>query len=175
VEYVGRGRVEDLASLAMLRAQLGWETLVEDSFVRSMCGARSASGFSPALLQPPHRSIASTAVLRGRQYVSWSVQSTLNRAQQAFGLGEPFASSLGAARMVLDDMSAVRNRIAHPSAYAASEFAQVVRARIGYVPRGMTPGRFLLTPLGDPRVSGGLRFIELYLNTLLGAAAILIP
>lgn len=43
-------RKELFASLSLLRMQLAWESFVEDVFVRYMCGAVTASGYSPILI-----------------------------------------------------------------------------------------------------------------------------
>jgi hypothetical protein len=176
VVHVGRRRVEELAGLALLRINLAWESLLEDTFVRYMCGAVSPSGYKPILLGARRRSIGSATalVLGGSRYVSWSRAATVQRASVHFDSGDPYATALAGARATLEDMATVRNRIAHASDYAAAEFAAVVRRRVGYVPRGMTTGRFLLTPIAYPG-GGGLRFVDLYINTLLASAAVVVP
>jgi hypothetical protein len=177
-DHIGPRRVEELAGLAMLRALLGWETLVQDSFVRYLCGARTASGYQPVLVGARQRSIATatTMLLHGNNYITWSVNNTLQRANVHFARGgEPYATAIGSVRGVLNEMVAVRNRIAHASDHAAAEFAAVVRGRIGFMPTGMTPGRFLLTPLGYPLNQTGGPYIDLYVNSLLAGAATLVP
>jgi hypothetical protein len=40
-------QVEQIAELAYLRVYASWETFLEESFIRFMCGAPSASGSRP--------------------------------------------------------------------------------------------------------------------------------
>jgi hypothetical protein len=69
-------------------------------------------------------------------------------------------------------MSTIRNRIAHASGHAAQQFTALVRRHIGFIPRGMTPGRVLLTP--DPTAPGN-DFINFYCLSLTVAASALVP
>jgi hypothetical protein len=176
LERVGVRRVESIAELAMLRMQLGWETFLEDVFLRYMCGARTAAGFSPILLQPRERTIAGAlqTLLGGQLFLNWSIVNTLNRAAVQFDASAPFALSLAAVRTTVVEMNTIRNRIAHSSEFSRNEFRAVVRNHLGYVPRGMSPGRFLLTTIpgsGTP----GTRFIEDFGLKLLGAGALIVP
>ena len=175
--HIGVRRVELVAGLALLRIHLSWEEFVENVFLRYLCGAMSSTGYAPVLLCPAQHtmSAAMTLVLSsGQRYLNWSVRPTLPRAARYFRGGEPFATGLGAIAQTLADISAVRNRFVHRSAYAAQEFRGVVMKEFGYLPRGMTPGRFLLTV--NPSSAGqGRRFIEDYANMLLGASAALAP
>jgi hypothetical protein len=88
---------------------------------------------------------AMTTLLGSHNYLSWSPKETLDRANQYLDSGEPFKSTIGSVRNDLDNMNIIRNRFAHRSAYAIGSFRQLVRRELGYNPRGMTPGRFLLT------------------------------
>ncbi len=175
--HIGIGRVELLAGLGLLRIHLAWEEFLESVFVRYMCGARSTSGFAPVLLSPPQPTIAvAMATLLGpsRQFLHWNARSTLARASRFFQAGEPFATAVGAIAQTLDDISAVRNRFAHRSDFSANAFRILVLTAFGYVPRGMSPGRFLLT--AHPSLAaGGLRFFEFYSGSLIGASRAIVP
>jgi hypothetical protein len=173
---VGVRRVESIAELAMLRMQLGWETFLEDVFLRYMCGGRSASGFAPTLLQPQEPTLgqASSTLLGSQPFLSWSIANTLNRAAVYFDASAPFAIPIAAVRTTIVEMNAIRNRIAHSSEFARDEFRAVVLNHLGYVPRGMSPGRFLLTTIpgsGTP----GTRFIQDFGLKLLAASALIVP
>jgi len=176
LERIGVRRVENVAELAMLRVQLGWETFLEDVFVRYMCGARTAAGFAPVLLQPRERTLsdAMSTLLGTQLYLNWSITNTLARAGTFFNAGAPFASTLAVVRTAVVEINAIRNRIAHSSEFSRDAFRAVVLNHLGYVPRGMSPGRFLLTTIpgsGTP----GTRFIDDYALKLLGAGALIVP
>ena len=176
LERIGIRRVENVAELAMLRVQLGWETFLEDVFVRYMCGARTAAGFAPVLLGPRQRTLgdAMATLLGGQPYLNWSIVNTLNRAATHFNAGAPFSTTLAVVRTAVIEFNAIRNRIAHSSEFSRNEFRSVVLNHLGYVPRGMSSGRFLLTTIpgsGTP----GTRFIDDYALKLLGASALIVP
>jgi hypothetical protein len=66
--------VEEITGLALLKLTLAWESFVEDTFLRYICGARSARGLAPTLLIPKESSLkAALNALRGNQrYLSWT-------------------------------------------------------------------------------------------------------
>lgn len=170
---------EIFADLALLKIHTAWESFLEDAFIRYMCGASSPGGYIPVLVQPRKATISvainELLALAGRQpYLSWTTRVTINRANTYFMNGEPFTTSLNAVSQTVEEITAVRNSFAHRSAYAKSEFHNVVRRVYGYIPRGISPGRFLLSRHPSPAV-GGLKFIEYYANNLLGSSASIIP
>jgi len=75
-------RVELLAALALMRIHLAWEHFVESAFVRYLCGAKPSAGAPPKLLHPPKPTIgeAMTEILGKRNWVGWSHDETLTRA-----------------------------------------------------------------------------------------------
>ena len=161
---------ELLAGLALLRVCLAWEEFLESVFVRYMCGATSSSGFAPTLLLARERSISSAMAKLlgpGGRYLNWSPSNTRKRAGEHFDKGEPFSTAISAGGAVLDEVFIVRNRFAHRSDFASQEFRMILNSRIGYIPRGMTAGRFLLS--NSP--VAGQTFIEFYANTLLGVSS----
>jgi len=170
-------RREELAALGLLKIQIAWEIFLEEAFIRYMCGARSPSGFQPELKKSQRKNIEaarSDLLGSGRSYLNWSSANTSQRALRHFQNGEPFSTSLSAVNNLLEEMAGIRNRFAHSSQHAARVFAAIVRVRLGFVPRGMTVGRFLLTPMSGLQGSGP-RYIDLYGNSLLGAARAIVP
>ncbi len=143
--------VEEVASLCLLRLSLSWESFLEDTFLRYMCGAPSLQGNVPTVLAGSANDLASAfATLAGRsRYINWSAQQTTGRAARQFLIGDPFHIPLAAVTAVMNEMQAVRNRMAHHSEYSKQEFDSAVRNHLGYIPRGITPGRFIQmqTPL----------------------------
>ena len=174
--HIGIRRVELFAGLALLRIHMAWETFLESVFVRYMCGAKSATGFTPTLQSPPKPTIqAAMAELLGQnQYLNWTPLNTVPWAKSYFDQGEPFDTAINAVTQTLNDITVVRNRLAHHSEFAASNFRSVVLNAFGYMPRGMNAGRFLLTI--NPSFSAASQtFLEYYANTLLGASLSIVP
>ena len=91
---IGSRRKELFAALALLRMHLAWEDFVERVFLRYLCGAHTASGYSPVLIQPPFRTInrAFTTLLSGQPYINWSPTRIVSLARSYFNLGDPFVS-----------------------------------------------------------------------------------
>lgn len=175
--HIGPRRVELLAALALLRIHLSWEQFVESLFLRYLCGGVSTAGYAPVVLCPIQHTISAAMTFllpSGQRYLSWGVDPTLARAGRHFASGEPFATGLGAISQTLGDISTVRNRFVHRSDYAVQEFRAVLIREFGYLPRGMTPGRFLLTTNASG-AGHAARYIDDYANMLLGAGAVLAP
>lgn len=137
---------EMFVGLQFLLMHLAWEEFLESVFVRYMCGCSSPTGLSPQLLHNKEKCLkdAMTTLLGNHKYLNWSPTDTIDRANEYLDHGEPFSGIIGSARYALDSMSIIRNRFAHRSEYAAERFGELVRRELGYNPRGMTPGRFLL-------------------------------
>jgi hypothetical protein len=136
--------LEALYEMTYLRIFLEWETFLEESFIRYLCGYHSSQG-PPPLLQPPARTLADARhlVLGGRDYVSWaSVSATETRCKKFFkyGLHERVLLSN---RARLEWFSYVRHRIAHSSDYARMMFDRATMSLVGHRYRGSSPGRFL--------------------------------
>jgi hypothetical protein len=174
--YIGIRRVELFAGVALLRIHMAWEAFLESVFVRYMCGARSATGFAPVLLSPPKpTTTAAMADLLGKSsFLNWSPSNTVSRASVYFVRGEPFNTTLSAVTRTLKEISVIRNCFAHRSDFATLEFRSVVLSAFGYLPRGISPGRFLLTISPSPS-AGDQKFLEFYANTLLGASLSIVP
>ena len=175
--YIGVRRVELFAGLALFKIHMAWETFLESVFVRYMCGAASATGFAPILLGAPKRTIRAAMVdllMPNLNFLNWTPSNTLRWANMYFDHGEPFTITISAVTQTLGEISVVRNSFVHRSEYAASEFRTVVLRMFGYVPRGMSPGRFLLTRNPSPS-AGNQKFLEIYANILLGASRSIVP
>ena len=138
--------IELYICLYFLRIHLSWESFLESTFVRYICGHPNISGKSPTLLIPRQTSIsfAMSTILGPKNFLSWSPDETIVRSQKYLHMGEPYSRAMSVAKNDLKNLYTIRNRIAHSSEYAQNMFRQTVRTEIGYNPKGMTPGRFLL-------------------------------
>lgn len=163
--HIGSRRKELFASIALLRMHMSWEDFLENVFVRYLCGGRTASGYSPILLQAPFSVIntAYSSLLDGNKFVNWNPNNVNTLALRFFNLGEPFSSAISASQNKLSEINIVRNRFAHRSDFAAHEFETIIRNTLGYIPRGINSGRWLM--MIDPS-NPGLRFIDGYASIL---------
>src|SRR5262249_19074079 len=132
-----------LYELAYLRMFIAWETFLEESFLRYLCGYVASRG-SAALRQRAFRKVedARIAVLSGRDFVSWSNVDRIRQRSRTFITLGSHETVIGAARSRLEAFAAVRNRIAHGSAFARREFDQATMMLTGQRYRGSCPGLF---------------------------------
>jgi len=141
-------QVEIIAELAFLRIFIAWENFLEDSFIRYLVGAKSPSGYSPQrFVNPPNMQIAVKLIAAHREYARWNSPSeVIARSEIYFKYGKPYKNILQGTMKDINDMNSIRNRIAHRSTISENKFNDLVRREFGYGIRGMSPGRFLLTP-----------------------------
>lgn len=139
-------RIHSIVELSFLKLFISWEQFLEHAFTRYMCGARTSSRFSPErFVQPKTLEHALNIIKQERHYVDWTVGSeVIQKAELYFRDGEPFASALGGSLAQLDEMKKIRNRIAHSSKDSEEKFQSLVRQKLGYNPKAMTPGKLLL-------------------------------
>jgi hypothetical protein len=166
----GRGtpffQLQQISELAFLRIYMAWETFLEDSFTRFMCGASSLSGSHPRSYVKPLNIDHAREILIGPKlrYADWTdPQLVVERAELIFAGGRPFASPVRAATTELNDMRTVRNCIAHRSVHTREQFNRLVQRRLG-VARKFAPGVFLLTASPAPPQSY-LDFFSSYIST----------
>lgn len=170
---IPRIQLEIIAELAFLRIFIAWENFLEGSFIRYLMGARSPSGYSPTrLVTPKNMNHALDLISSGREYIKWnSACEVIERSEIYFRDGQPYKNVLEGATKDLNDMNTIRNRIAHKSTFSKNKFNDFVRRELGHGRRGMTPGRFLLTPLySSPQTS----FLDYYVGIIKTASRILI-
>lgn len=170
---IGNRKTEKIASFTLIKIFLVWEDFLESVFIRYMCGAQTQSGYSPTLLQTiqPDLSSAIHSLLNNNSYLSWNIRNTQNRAVHYFQNGEPFNNVIASFRQTIKDITTVRNAIAHRSDFARNNFRSLVRRELTYLPRGITPGRFLLTTENN---SGDI-FLKFYCDQLKAASNLLVP
>jgi hypothetical protein len=137
-------KVEALYELGFLRIFVAWETLLEVSFYRYLCGYKSRFGMATTT-GPYCRDIAAAeaAVLGGRRYRPWCDTATiLTRCKTFIATGRhELVIARNSAR--LEQIAMIRHRIAHHQEDARSRFdaATMAIAHRRY-PRSR-PGKFL--------------------------------
>src|SRR5262249_48276443 len=119
------GRLEALYEMAYLRLFISWETFLEESLQRYLCGYVAGHGAIP-LRQAASRTMgaAETAVLAGQQFVSWADPVRVEQRARQFMFGGAYAQVLAAARARIQAFASVRHRVAHASDYARQRFDQ---------------------------------------------------
>jgi hypothetical protein len=145
--------VELAYELAYLRVFTAWEVLLEDIFVRLMCGY-TRGGAAEALVgrAVPYRKIsdAEAAMLHGQQFVLWhNSAKVINRANLTL-VTSNFAQVIASAQGRLDQLSAIRHRIAHDQRDAAVNFNAASMSMAGRRYKGSRPGRFLRDISSNP-------------------------
>jgi len=137
-------RLEALYEMAYLRMFIAWESFLEESFLRFICGYRGPAG-QPVLRQPalPRIEAARLAVLGGHDFVSWASPIAVEQRARQYMQNSWHEQVLQAARARLRCFVAVRNRIAHGSEYARTQFDHSTMQLAARRFRGAVPGAFL--------------------------------
>lgn len=147
-------RLEALYELAYLRVFAAWETLLENIFLRSLCGYATSAGGQETLVGGanyfPTIAAAEAHVLAGKQYMLWHNPSVVvARCRQHIdhaAPGCPRVQELAIASSVnrLVHLSAIRHRIVHEQTDALNKFnAATVAIAAGRLYAAGRPGKFL--------------------------------
>jgi len=123
-----------------------------------MCGAQNSDGLPRnKFVNPPNLAHALNLLKQHQRYVDWTIGAdVIGRARLCFKDGEPFSTALGSSLSYLTEMKIIRNRIAHQSREVDKPFTDLVRQKIGSVPRGMGAGKFLMSRILATSVSSQL-------------------
>jgi hypothetical protein len=147
-----------IVGLSFLSIVSAWEEYLEGSFLRYMAGAKSESGYSPRLrIGPANSTTQAMSVLAGTANQNEAMRSmrwsdfdwVLAKAHVFFHRGEPYSLVSGRFLERLKDAQIIRNRVAHSSARARSQFKAIANRSIG-APKetplafGFSPGRYLI-------------------------------
>jgi hypothetical protein len=137
-------RLEALYETSFLRSFLLWEDLLEQSFLRYLCGYESSIGAAPLRTAKFSRlSDAETAVLGTRDYVSWANPDTVISRARHYMNGSVHETVINSDLSRLRAFTAIRNRIAHSSHYARQQFDDATLLLVGRRLPASSAGRFL--------------------------------
>jgi hypothetical protein len=146
-----------LAELVMMRLFDEFQEAIAGIALRLACGTPYADGTVPTLLTSPAKSASSARALYetfGRpksQPPKWSKVSFINdTTKYVLDASDPFRAACSANALVIAEMQAVRNRIAHANARSRAAFAVVVKRRYGAKRNSVSPGTLLLSPRFSP-------------------------
>ena len=137
---------------AYLLAFSAWENLLEQSFLRFLCGFRNRGGVparAGAWVRPDTITAAYTASLSGRRYNLWhNPQDVIGRSRGFFANG-PHEAVLLSALADIDDFAAIRHFVAHRNQDTRLKF-QVAATRLTGAPiLGGRAGRLLRSSTTD--------------------------
>ena len=125
--------------------------------LRLACGAPYVDGSAPTLLLPAARSTAGARILyeqHGRaknKYMKWSRVSFINdTTKYVLDPSNAFLAVCSANALVISEMQAIRNRIAHRNTNSGTAFATVVGRHYGARLNAVSPGLLLLSPRFAP-------------------------
>jgi hypothetical protein len=153
-----------LAELVMMRLFDEFQGALAGVALRLACGAPYGDGSAPLLLTPAARTTATARTLYERhgrakaKYLKWSKCSFINdTTKHVLDSSNTFLSICSANTLLISEMQAVRNRIAHRNTGSRSAFATVVQRHYGAYLNNVSPGLLLLSPRFRPPL------LELYI------------
>jgi hypothetical protein len=146
-----------LAELVMMRLFDEFQEAISGVAMRLACGTPYADGTIPSLLTAPARSTTGARELfqtHGRpkeKAAKWSRTRFINETTKyVLDPKDPFTVACTANALVISEMQAVRNRIAHANAKSRAAFSQVVQRHYGAQLNNVSPGLLLLSPRFSP-------------------------
>lgn len=130
---------------AILKMFGTWERFLEDIFIEYMLGGYSRTGqIVNRYVAPVDRDHAYKMIQNVNLYPDWSdIDKVLTNARNFFENGGSF-EILKTVKAELTSFKKVRNSIAHISIKAKTDFENLVRGKVGYLPDGITPAKFLI-------------------------------
>lgn len=162
-----------ITELSFLKIFISWEFFLEQTFVRYMCGGITSSGYCPnRYVQPQKLEHAMRILLQNKEYIDWTRWNEVKMwAKNFFKDGNPYERVILGSEVKLNEMKTIRNRIAHHSEAATVRFHNLVRNKLGSIPRGITPGKLLITNLPGTRDT----VLQDYVRLLLSLGKIIVP
>ena len=165
-------RLELLYELAYLRIFVSWETFLEQTFMRYLCGYASRFGVAtPASGQTYASDLfrAERALLGSRRYVLWHNPDAVSRRAKHFFSHSVIETVVLSNFARLEYLAAVRHRITHGQSDARLQFDRATMAITGRRYRGARVGAFLRDV--DSSATPPIRWVERLGSELQGLAA----
>jgi len=124
-----------IIEVAFLQTITAWERFIESSFILYAVGKTAKRRFCPKRkIRPPTKEIAyALALPEMKQFADWLNAGTVcARANKFFKDGDPFSKYLGAKSNCLQQISTIRNAIAHSSLYSEEKLEDVIKIHVGH-------------------------------------------
>lgn len=172
--FINAKRRDSITELAFFRTVRAWEAFLEETFILYMLGQQAPKGKKAVRYGfPPNEKAAHEWVADGKRYASWQIEHVRSRSKRLFKNGHPYDSALTLQKHLLEQVTTVRNAIAHESADARAKFEVVVRNELSALPPHTTVGSFLLTT--KPRTTPPVSYFEYYINQISIVASMIVP
>jgi len=146
-----------LAELVMMRLFDDFQEAIGGVACRLACGTPYRDGSLPILLTAPAKSTLGARDLfetfgrPKRQYVKWSKTTYINETTKyVLDSANPFTAACNANALIISEMQAVRNRIAHANANSRAAFSAIVQRHYGAKLNNVSPGMLLLSSRFSP-------------------------
>lgn len=151
-----------------------WEKFLEDIFIEYMLGGHSQRGDSVnRYVNPIDKEHAYRIIQNVNLYPDWSdVEKILTNARNFFEDGGAF-EILKTIKSEITSLKKVRNAIAHTSTRAQKDFENLVQGKVGYLPEGILPAKFLIE-FKTGRQRNAPTYCEHYISYLRNTAKILV-
>ena len=151
-----------------------WERFLEDIFIAYMQGHKSDRGSAiVSYVSPNDDEHAYNLIKNVTTYPDWTaIDKVLTNADNFFENGGPFRL-LQTMNADLSAIKRIRNAIAHTSRKARTDFENLVRGKVGHLPKDITPAKFLSDYKTGVR-RGDPTFFEYYVVLLKDSAIMLV-
>jgi len=138
---------------AYLLAFSAWENMLEQAFLRFLCGYENGAGVplkTSTWSRPSKLDDATTLILNGRRYLLWhGAQYVIDRSKGYFVSG-PHEVVLNSVLADLEDFAAIRHYVAHRNADTTIKFQLAATRLTGAPIHGARAGRMLRSSTIDP-------------------------
>jgi hypothetical protein len=168
---------DKFVEMAFLSAFQAWEEFLEETFTLYLLGKKSPTGKGLQSHVPVRtRDNAKRVLLGPRPYLDWSPYYQIKKHNKNMFKDHKNTCfySLNTIESPLDEISDVRNAIAHRSESSSNKFKTIVRSKLaGSYPPNLSVGGFLMTTV--PSSSPPATFLDDYLEQLRYGASLVVP
>lgn len=135
---------------AFLQIQKSWELFLEDFLLSALTGEKPLTIPINCYFQVNDIEIARKIILQEKKYLDWVFRDyIIKRLETYIEVATPFVAIINSIAGELNEISILRNRIAHSSKKAKNDFANLWQRRVGGNPTITNVADFLL--LKDPQ------------------------
>jgi hypothetical protein len=167
-----------LAEIALIRLCLLLENTIESACAKLICGANYLDQVSPLALATARSTGSALKLIQAfnrkepLSLLKWNRAKTIRKnMNKVLAKGDPLFTCIGRHTNLINELRIIRNHVAHKSTSTTLEFRQSVVKRYGAARRGMTPGLYLLHPVGSkpPKLIEYLVSSRVFIRELLRA------
>lgn len=137
---------------AYLLAFSSWENMLEQCFLRFLCGYTNAAGVPTKTItwtRPKNVVAATTLLLNGRSYMMWHNPNDVIKRSKGYFAGGPHETVLTSALSDISDFAAIRHFVAHRNDDTSIKFQAAATRLSGAPVLGGRAGRLLRSQTVD--------------------------